>query len=194
MCEAFYPALNAIEITLRNRLYEVGAVRYPPDTYRDIPCWLDRDPSMLGKREAITVATTIRKMRDKGMPVDADQLIASLTFGFWTNLFDSWYERRQTLWPHLLSAAFPNIARRYRTRRYIASRFNRIRHLRNVVFHHGAIWHWKNLSQSHHDVVEALGWLDQNCVLVLEDVDRFNELHQLGHRAEKSTFSQSNAI
>jgi hypothetical protein len=54
------------------------------------------------------VQAAIARLRRKGKPSVPGRVVAELTFGFWTNLLDVRYERRQILWPPLLEAAFPH--------------------------------------------------------------------------------------
>ncbi|HKK10318.1 MAG TPA: hypothetical protein VJ939_05745, partial [Bacteroidales bacterium] len=71
-------------------------------------------------------------MREK-KAIATGRVIAELSFGFWTSLFDSRFEK--TLWKNL-RLAFPNCPKHIRQRKTMSSKFNGIRKLRNRIFHH----------------------------------------------------------
>lgn len=57
------------------------------------------------------------------------------------------------------------------------NRWNQVRTLRNSVFHHERIIHWKDLSGRHYHLVEALGWLSPELKEMAEKLDRFEKVH-----------------
>ncbi len=127
-------------------------------------------------------AAAIQKVRDgltrKRKPHDPDRIIAALNFGFWTSLLDRAYERQ--LWPRLLAQVFPSMPRTLRTRQRLASRFNQIRRLRNRVFHHEPIWHWRDLPQQPAEILEAIRWLEPALEELADLIERFATVHTTG--------------
>ena len=164
LSEALYPTLQALEIALRNRINEAAAVEF------DDPWWLERTP-LMNPRELASVTTVKAELTRRGKPVEVGRVVAELTFGFWTSLFDRRYER--VLWPKLLRSAFPWMPRRQRTRQELSRRFTAIRHLRNRVFHHEPIWHWRDLAQQHTGLVDVLGWMNPEFRDLTVLLDRF---------------------
>lgn len=173
--EALYPALQCLEIALRNTLHEAVAAQFAS------PQWLTTPPPALAPREADAVAAAILTLSRQRKPATTGRLIAELNFGFWTSLLDRRYE--PTLWPVLLRPAFPYLPRRRRTRHTLSVRFTAIRRLRNRVFHHEPIWHWQDLAQQHRDVIEALHWISPPLAGVVVAVDRFPAVHAGGPAA-----------
>ena len=106
--------------------------------------WYDDDKiiNIKDKDTIIKVKKTLLGMRKQ---IEAGRVVAELNFGFWTALMDRRYE--QVLFPKLLKPCFPYMPRHERTRKNVSARFERIRRLRNRIFHHepnpkwGLIWH-----------------------------------------------------
>lgn len=100
-------------------------------------------------------------------------------------LFNAPYEH--TLWAPpvlgLLGAAFPHAPRRYRSRRRLFQRLDRIRRLRNRVFHYEPIWNWTappvlNLRDQHREIVETIGWISPTLRDTVGRLDRFPDMYQ----------------
>ena len=108
--------------------------------------------------------------------------MAELRFGFWTSLFDVRYEQNRVLWPRLLGAQLLDSSspRSVRSRKQLSPRLNRIRHLRNRVFHHEPIWHWSNLAQQHAAALDLIGWFSPALRSTIEPGDRFRSVHLAG--------------
>ena len=172
LAEALYPALQCIEIALRNSLHTAVAAAGGQ------PQWLTTTPSALVNREAIKVAEAVQALARQTKPITAGRLIAELNFGFWTSLLDRRYE--PALWPALLKASFPHMPRRRRTRQELSKRFIEIRHLRNRVFHHEPIWHWRDLPQQHVNLSEALAWINPALATAVGAIDRFSTIYGSG--------------
>ncbi len=183
LCEALYPALQCLEIALRNTLHAAIAPQFAN------PEWLTAPPPVLAVREAAAVAEGLQTLnRQRKLPTTG-RLIAELNFGFWTSLLDRRYE--PTLWPRLLRSAFPYLPRRRRTRHTLSARFTEVRRLRNRVFHHESIWQWQNLPQQHRDVIEALGWISPPLMRTVVAVDRFPAVYAGGAAVLRSQLDAS---
>lgn len=172
IAEALYPALQCIEIALRNTLYTAIAA------HGANPQWLIVPPPVLAPREAAAVAAAGQLLTRQRKQPTTGRLVAELNFGFWTSLLDRRYE--PTLWPALLQPAFPHLPRRRRTRRELSRRFTEIRRLRNRVFHHEPVWHWHDLQQQHRDLLEALGWINPALARTVAAFDRFPTVYSAG--------------
>jgi len=71
----------------------------------------------------------------------------------------------------------PNTLRKRKT---LSKRFNRIRHLRNRVFHHESVWYWQDLVQHHQDIIEAINWIEPALQDLVMTVDHFPATYQQG--------------
>ena len=103
--------------------------------------------------------------------------MAEHPFGFWSSMFNSPYE---PVWyadgAKPLSAVFPHLPRTLRKRKLIPRRVERIRRLRNRVFHYEPIWNKRDLEERHYQIDEALGWISSDIRDVMALSDRFNRV------------------
>jgi len=175
LSEALYPALNLLEVTLRNRLHTALNRHAGRDDWYTVIA--------LEPREAAAIQDAIALLVRQGKPVTAGGVVAELSFGFWCSLFDVRYEHGQRLWPWLATAVFPFAPRHERQRKNLSRHINRIRKLRNRVFHYEPLWHWHDLADQHALAVNLLKWLNPDMADVLAAVDRFTPLHSQGEVA-----------
>lgn len=167
LSESMYPLLHVIEVALRNRLHTVIS-----DHFNDENWLLNGD--FLAGDEIDSIQKQIAYLRRRKQ-LDTGHLIAELSFGFWTSLLDRRYEFKQLLWPTLLKPTFPYL--NDRKIHAIRSRFNKIRKLRNRVWHYEPIWHWQDLRQQHDDILDAISWIEPELLHLIE-ANRFLEIYQ----------------
>ncbi len=159
-CRAFYPALQALEVGLRNGL-DKAIVRYVADKrlltgrapHPEIQSWLTADQSSLivhedARRAVASAVDGVLPKDSQGKVVRHNKnhgdLVAKLSFGFWVSLlaeeYDAAYRYPAALawWPSHQAVAFP--ASTGIDMRSINRQFSEIRHFRNRVFHHEPIW------------------------------------------------------
>ena len=176
LSEAFYPVIHSLEVALRNSLDSAVVGVVGRTNSRDIASWLDANPTLLlhpngladverakGKilRTDSATGQLIRNPK-KGHP----DLVAALSFGFWTGLLEDHYAepaRKGTLglWPSQLETVFPGAANE--TLAGLRGGFNAVRHLRNRVFHHEPLWAKRKGDASHEaqhgQILTCLRWL-----------------------------------
>lgn len=133
LSEALYPCLQTFEVALRNSIHAALTEHFQSEFWFDTNILLDWQRETL--EEAKEQLTIYKK------PLEAGRLVAELNFGFWSSMFNSPYE--ESLWhadgAHLIDVTFPNLPRTLRTRKKISRRVERIRRLRNRVFHYEPI-------------------------------------------------------
>ena len=169
LSESMYPSLQGLEITLRNSLHDSISLKWgKKDWFGGVLC----------HDEILTLSEIKRHLTRQRIPETVEQIIANSSFGFWVSLFNSRYEG--ILWPGLLKAVFPAMPNRLRTRRNLSQRLNKIRKLRNRVFHYEPIWQYPNLFQLHSEIWEAIGWISPDMLSAVKLFDRFPEVYQLG--------------
>lgn len=169
---SFYAPLQHLEVALRNTMHEALAAKY------DSEFWFDR-PGLL---DAYQVAQ-VGKARDKiGLPAGygAGKIVAELEFGFWTALLHRRY--RPSLVPVLMKDAFRGVERGSRTREFLSEAFNRIRMLRNRIFHHEPIWHFRDLQDQYALVLQLILWISPALFRVAMLTDRFPSVYGAGSR------------
>ena len=108
-----------------------------------------------------------------------DRIIAGTTLGFWIGLFSAKYEQR--LWTgHTLRGVFQHAPKIELGCHSIRRTLNRIRYLRNRVFHHEPIWHWSELDGTYVEIARMNKWLSPEWASILSQHDRFPAVHQGG--------------
>ena len=174
MCESLYPALNCLEVVLRNSIQQAAATAFGNEF------WFD---CLTLNKSKDAVCRARKELQDKSAqkPMSAGDLVAGLNFGFWVGLFDRRYE--QQLWPKLLDPVFPHIPRRLRRRKFLSIQLHQIRWLRNRIFHHEPIWNRDNLSKQHGQILDTIGWVNRDMRNLVEMLDRFPQIHARGAEA-----------
>jgi CRISPR-associated endonuclease Cas1 len=147
LCEALYSPLQIAEIALRNALHGCLSTRFGGagwyDVIASLPVWQQRQLS-----EARQKLLAERKLVTPG------RMVAELHFGFWTGFFNK--SHAGTGLGHALARlAFAHAPRPERDLKKLDARWKRIRDLRNRIFHHERIIHWKDLGAQHSSIVAA---------------------------------------
>lgn len=182
LSESLYPVLQALEITLRNAIYDAARDHFKRDD------WFNDRAIIYYHFNTLSIAKAKDTLRRKRKPLDPGRIIAELTFGFWTSLFDRRYE--QILWHKIIKTTFPHMPRTIRTRQNLSQRFNKIRNLRNRVFHHEPIWYWRDLQQQHQDILDVLGWVSPEMKELVIMIDRFDMVYEKGVEHIKNRLSK----
>jgi hypothetical protein len=183
LCEALYPSLQALEVALRNTIFDAGSAVYPftgASQAGQVPCWLDV-PGILHADEARMVAAAKTRLQQAHKPLEPGRLVAELTFGFWTALFDVRYENTRILWPRLFTQKiFADAPNKKKNRKALSPLFNRIRHLRNRVFHYEPVWHWRDLQDQHALTLDLIEWMSPPLRRTVAALDRFSTVYADG--------------
>ena len=168
LCESLYPALNGLEIALRNSIHgAISGLVGKEFWFEDV--LVDNGTKQFDE---------IRQRWDKKESPTASQVVSGSNFGFWTHLFNRCYGG--TLWPQILQPVFPHAPASLRTRRELSKRVNKFRELRNRISHHEPIWYWGDLHITHQEILEVVGWISPQNRALVELIDRFPEIHSRG--------------
>lgn len=148
---AFYGPLHCLEMVLRNAMHDQLRSTFAQDAW-----WTVAPLQASGAR---MVAEAREKCRRRGRdPVSADDIVAELTFGFWTSLLSnnrhSQYDRQ--LWVPSLHRAFPHYRGR---RRDVHDNLETMRLLRNRIMHHEPIHH-RDLAADHRKIYQLINYVD----------------------------------
>ena len=166
--EAFYPPISVLEICLRNsidlqlqKLYSTQEWYYEGHFTKII------SPFQITKiQEARTNILRERKTITPG------KMIAELSFGFWTSLFDKRFDR--TLWKQL-RLTFPSCPKQIRQRNTISKKLNGIRKFRNRIFHHEPVsWSIIALDIYRNEIYESIDWLNPELLEFFDDTFRLD--------------------
>ncbi|WP_394539872.1 Abi family protein [Lysobacter enzymogenes] len=163
LSESLYTPLQTLEVALRNRIHTVLAEAKGGDWYRDAAGVL------LVPHQSEQVAKAIQELAQAGKPITPGGVVASLTFSFWTTMFNKDYE---TLWQQTLHRiAAPNAPKGLK-RKSFSGALTPIRVLRNRIAHHEPIIGW-NLSKHHAKIMELIDWLSPSANKWCCENDRF---------------------
>jgi hypothetical protein len=169
LSEALYPCLQSFEVALRNSIHASLSDHFQSEFWFDQGILLEWQEKTL--HQAREQLTTYHK------PHEAGRIVAELPFGFWSSMFNSPYE---PIWytdgARSLSAVFPHLPRTLRKRKLISRRVERIRRLRNRVFHYEPIWNKPDLEERHGQIDEALAWISPEMRDVMALSDRFERV------------------
>ena len=157
--EALYTPMQMLEVALRNRCHTVLSERF--GSY-----WYDQ-------HGVLTALHQIRQIKDAKLDLVVSlsrgdrvteavaqkltpgRIVASLTFGFWTSLFNTEYEN--TLWRQCLHKV-PTVPPAKMKRKALSRELTPVRLLRNRVAHHEPII-YHDLAKRHERIIEITGWL-----------------------------------
>lgn len=180
LSEALYPGLAALEVTLRSSVHEALTSRDGTEMWFRTQL----EPGQL-REYADAYLNLVRDL--KGQRPKSGQIVAQLTFGFWTTLLSQPYH--QSLWtPHksaLLRAVFPYLPRIPNNRQFVHQRYNNLRLLRNRVMHHEPILYRQNLFQEWEGMMESIGWISPTTRDSVLAIDHFDDsFHNCKARSE----------
>jgi len=172
ICESLYSPLQMFEVALRNAIHNAMSALCGADTWYDTATLTPWGYQQVGDAK--------QKIAKAGKPVTPGRVVAELHFGFWTSMFEDHYERDSPFLPAGIKKVFPQLVKSLHNRKGIKARLERIRQLRNRVFHHERIIHWKDLPDQHAGIIETLGWVSPELSEMVLKLDRFLETHKAG--------------
>jgi hypothetical protein len=172
LCESLYSPLQMAEVALRNSIHTALTDQYSRED------WYEESGVMLPWQEKL-VDKALKKFARPDLPVSAGKIVAELHFGFWTGFFNKAHAKTGV--PHSLVHPVFKYASKYdRNAKKLGLQWNRIRDLRNRVFHHERIIHWTDLPQRHTETIRAIGWISPELKEMAVALDRFNRIHSAG--------------
>lgn len=168
---AFWGPISGVEIAFRNTIHQALAAHFGrPDWWHD-PSMDKRDVAKAHEEEF-----RLRRQRTRitnAAPLTADDVVAALSFGFWSSIVDgpsNAFEQNRH-WHTCLRHAFPNWHYRPGTkgRKDFVRRVERLRKFRNRVAHHEPL-HDRDLAGDHDKLIAMAGFIDH-------DLGRFIDSH-----------------
>lgn len=169
LSEALTPVLAVVEIALRNAVHRELTRHYSRDDW-----WNEWRTSPRFRSQVADISVVSARLGARRQPRSPDKIVAELTFGFWATLFNA--EFQDELWS-VLRKAFPHCPKAKRKRATISSVVNRMRTLRNRVFHHEPIiWQRYDAESIHQEGLELLRWLHGDINSWVERMDRVPEV------------------
>ena len=167
LSEALYPVLSVFEVSFRNSVHQQLSYFYDRDDWYE--AWRNSydDLSKLVKR----IDEAIAEIKKRDEEVNTGKVIAEMSLGFWVSMFNVSYER--ILWKPL-RLCFKNLSKSRRKRHPVSANLNKIRKLRNRVYHYEPIcWNQDTLKQGYDIIITTLGWLDTDLPKWVDEIDEF---------------------
>lgn len=172
LCEALYSPLQIAEIALRNAVHGWLSGHFQTERWYDaataLPVW--QQQQIQGARE---------KLQNDRKAVTPGRMVAELHFGFWTGFFNKSHAR-SGLGHALAGQVFAHAPRPERDMKKLDARWHIIRTLRNRVFHHERIIHWKDLETKHEEILRVIGWISPELLELTRALDRFTAIRRQG--------------
>jgi hypothetical protein len=174
LCESLYSPLQLCEVALRNSLHAHLSARCGR------PDWYDSAGFSLTPWAVEEVAKAKAKITKSNREVTSGRVVAELHFGFWTSLFEAHYTQCGGYLPTGIKAVFPYLPKSLHSPKGIKSALDRIRALRNRVFHHERIVHFTDLDAQHTLILDVIGWIRPELRQLAAALDRFTTVRRDG--------------
>ncbi len=171
VCESLYSPLQLAEIALRNAIHNALSLHY------GAAAWYETAPLINYAEDEIGKAET--KVLQRKRTFSPDDIVAELQFGFWTSLFGKAY-KSSPIPAVILKHAIKNCLKSEKTIDAQKKRWDMIRELRNKVFQHERIIHWKDLKQQHEQLLGAIKWISDDLYELAITLDRFTAIYDSG--------------
>jgi len=168
--ESFYSLLAILEIGLRNNIDYQLKRRFNDNLWYENADFIN----IVSRFQIDRVSEARNSILREKKTITTGKVISELSFGFWTSLLDSKFEK--TLWKSI-QLAFPNCPKNIRKRKTMSSKFNGVRKLRNRIFHHESVtWNLSALINYKKEIIEGIDWLDRDLLSWSQDIYRFDEV------------------
>ena len=165
--EAFYPMLANLEIVLRNSVHQSFSIRFKTENWFEI---LDFQELV----DQVNIAKS--KITKNRQQLSCDKIVAELTFGFWTSLFNKQYAK--LFWRPLMFA-LKELDNKHKDRDKIAYKLNQVRKFRNRIFHYEPICNdLLALKVNHNNIIDLLNWLDKDLLDWTLTIENFEKLYK----------------
>jgi hypothetical protein len=107
-----------------------------------------------------------------------DDIVSELSLGFWCALHGHHYEQAlcgpRPPFPAAIRKIYPGMPKSRHSRKLIKGDLERLRRLRNRVFHHERILHWVDLPQQVRLAGDYITWMGECAGKAHEELSRFN--------------------
>lgn len=170
---AFMEVVAYLEVMLRNAMDRELRVLAHEDS-RKLPWFMV--PSITGaSHQVITDSIDATRSRLRGLGPHRDsrgQIVAGLSFGFWTALFGN---KHEDLWRSALSRALPGTPGG--RRKTVTANLERLRPFRNRLAHHDSLLSQDILFQLH-ETFSLAEWIDPAARVWLEKHEKVSDLYR----------------
>lgn len=174
LSEALYPILQFAEVALRNAMHQALTERCKTEEWYNAASTAKLTP---WQRDTILKAKAALSKENKEL--SPGRIVAELNFGFWTGFFNK-IHARTGIGHFLVKKVFQNAPKSERDAAKQDVYWIGIRRLRNRVFHHERIIHWKDLDAQHERILKLIDWIDPQLKALADILDRYRPLRRGG--------------
>lgn len=182
LSESLYPLLQCVEVALRNSVHNAAAKAFGRNNWYDVQ-------DLLNVSSVKNIEKARKDLAHARKPDTPPQIVATVSFGFWTGLFYGRYD--QTIFSKIAKDTFPHLEKSRRVSKTVSKPLNDIRKIRNRIMHHEPIWHFKDLGLKHAQMLNVIGWINPAMLEFIKAIDRFPVLYHSGMIAYQQGLEQS---
>lgn len=170
LCEAMYPCLHIMEMSLRNSIHIVLSAQYGQN-------WFSGSELVMDDYEQEEIDKTIRKLSSRGRDEPSpDRVISEMTLGFWKSLIEK-KSYENSIWKPCCRKIFVAAKAKELDVKKIRPKIKDIHRLRNQVFHHECIClREKYLRNTYETINQLVFWLNPELFTWLRKFDRFRTI------------------
>lgn len=166
LCEALYPSLNLMEVSLRNAIHDSFKVRFANDR------WFE-DERLIEDEESRRVSEAKAALVTRAKLETTDRIIAELSLGFWVALFKRAYDGKFWRDKDAFSSIFPRMSKPERFRKVAFEKLTMVKNLRNSVFHHDNVLKDPKLASKYEAIYRVLHWIEPELAKYSKNFDRY---------------------
>ena len=148
--QSFHFPLQVFEVALRNSVSAVFASQFGKNWWQKTVA-----EKYLGKRSLEELEKAQKRLVNRGIKPNDNDIIADMSFGFWVSLLASRYN--PVIWSKNLGKSFPNMKNK-NSQKDVYNYANRVLVLRNRIFHHEPIIS-RDLSFDYSSILTPLNWI-----------------------------------
>lgn len=168
LSESLYTSIQGLEIITRNAFNETLTACYGEQ-------WYENSEIKFAFPQAHSIIQAKESLQKEKKLINLNNLVAILSFGFWTGLLGSKYENQ--LWRRCLYRAFVNKPKPY-LRKDMHREFDLIRLLRNRIAHHEPILR-ADLPNHHERILKMIVWFCEETSDWIKSQSRFDKVWTL---------------
>lgn len=174
ICEALYSPLQFAEIALRNAIHNHLSSMFDSDSWYDV-----MPTGKLLRWQSQQLLDARDKLNRAGKEETPGRLVSELHFGFWTGFFNGRHARTGIGFS-ITNSVFSRTPQPERNLSSLDTYWTKIRTLRNRVFHHERILHWKDLDSQHANLLMMIGWINPELEEMATALDRYTAIRGAG--------------
>jgi len=148
--EAFHTPIQAVEVGLRNSVNNALAKEFTHNWWECADLF-----QLLDEERKGDLSTVFRRIRNRGLELCTDQVVAGLSLGFWVGMLDGRYN--PAIWSRHLRVSFPHLPIG-RARQSLSVEASKVARLRNRISHHEPLIA-RNISEDFATVMRLLEWI-----------------------------------